>query len=113
MAEPEMTFPTLKNAEIVSCSQELHVPIALDDIKNPEVGQLRAKFTAAQTGCRRAKMHSRANLPPIRSWHGGRGLAFVRSIQGTTFSPSSVVLQDPLSPLVAWTVAPLSPIRPR
>lgn len=36
MADGEMTFPTLKIPEIVSCSEELRVPMTEDDIKNPQ-----------------------------------------------------------------------------
>jgi kinetochore protein Nuf2 len=36
MDDTGMTFPTLKVAEIVSCSDELRVPLTQDDIKNPQ-----------------------------------------------------------------------------
>lgn len=34
--DAEMTFPTLRIPEIVSCSDELRVPLSQDDIKNPQ-----------------------------------------------------------------------------
>lgn len=39
-----MTFPTLRIPEIVSCSDELRVPLTQDDIKNPQPNVIRKVF---------------------------------------------------------------------